>query len=109
MSEENTGRTGLHAAALADDAAAVEKLLASGSDPNAKDAYLQTPLILAAEKGSVRALSALCAHSATRVDQQDSFGRSALHWSCQRAELHAVELLLQKDKVSVRCLRPLPH
>jgi ankyrin repeat protein len=71
------GRTPLHYAALADDAAAVRTLLSQGADPDAADRQGFTALHLAAQQGAISAAGALLAAGA-RVDAVNSYGNTPL-------------------------------
>ena len=55
---------GLHAAAAQDDKAELERLAASGADPNARDGHGRTPLMVAAHQGAHAAAAALIAAGA---------------------------------------------
>src|SRR6266850_2310958 len=50
---------GLHAAAAKGDAAAIERLIAAGQNPNAQDPHSRTPLHVAAHFGHQAAAQAL--------------------------------------------------
>lgn len=74
---EPSHRSPLHHAVIADDAAAVEALLAGGASPDAQDADGITPLHLAAQEGSHSAAAALLRAGAS-VDVQNSSGNTPL-------------------------------
>jgi len=74
---DRLGRGPLHYAALEDDLAGVEALLASGADPNASDRQGMTPLHFAAQEGSLR-VAALLLGSGADVDVVDAFGNAPL-------------------------------
>jgi ankyrin repeat protein len=68
---DDTGRTALHAAALQNDLRSVSSLLKENTvDVNQLDAYEQTAVVLAAEKGSTDIVLALCSHEATNLALQ---------------------------------------
>jgi ankyrin repeat protein len=68
---DDTGRTALHAAALQNDTRSVSTLLKEHFfDVNQLDAYEQTAVVLAAEKGSTDIVLALCKHEATNLALQ---------------------------------------
>jgi ankyrin repeat protein len=68
---DDTGRTALHAAALQNDLRSVSTLLLENSvDVNQLDAYEQSAVVLAAEKGSTDIVLALCNHEATNLALQ---------------------------------------
>jgi ankyrin repeat protein len=71
------GRTPLHYAALANDAAAVSRLLSEGADPNVPDQLGFTALHFAAQQEAVAAAGALLAAGA-EVDAINSYGNTPL-------------------------------
>jgi CubicO group peptidase (beta-lactamase class C family) len=83
----------LHAAALTGDDAAVRELIAAGADPNARDAYGSTPLIIAATFGRPDVVSELIAAGAD-LDIQNGDGSSALHAAAFLGRTRIVEMLL---------------
>jgi ankyrin repeat protein len=74
---DRQGRTALHYAALADDTAAVSRLLSEGADPNVADRDGFTALHFAAQEGAVAAAGALLAAGA-QVDAVNSYGNTPL-------------------------------
>jgi len=74
---DRLGRGQLHYAALEDDVASVEALLANGADPNVSDRQGMTPLHFAAQDGSLR-VAALLLESGADVDVVDAFGNGPL-------------------------------
>ncbi|MET3905089.1 ankyrin repeat domain-containing protein [Paenarthrobacter sp. 4246] len=74
---DRMNRTALHHAALENDVAAVEQLLADGASPDAQDKAGFTPLHFAAQEYSVEASAALLGAGAT-VDLQNGWGNTAL-------------------------------
>ncbi|CAM9091522.1 unnamed protein product [Ectocarpus fasciculatus] len=99
--QDETGRTSLHQAAVKGDVDEVGFLLSSGANPNTQDAHLQTPVTLAAERGLYEVVKALAEHDATDINRQDSFGRTPLHWCAKRCDLKAAKVLLGTGKASV--------
>jgi ankyrin repeat protein len=67
----------MHSAALDNDVAAIEALLAVGELPDAQDSRGFTPLHLAAQQGSFEAAAALLDAGAA-VDAENSFGNTPL-------------------------------
>ncbi|SDE06773.1 ankyrin repeat domain-containing protein [Aquimonas voraii] len=90
------GRTALHEACLAGNAAIVAALLKAGADPARADDHGATPLMEAARAGSLACVEALRRKSPA-VDALDSAGRSALHIACgsARADAEVITRLLQ--------------
>ncbi|CAN0157602.1 unnamed protein product [Ectocarpus sp. 12 AP-2014] len=99
--QDETGRTSLHQAAVKGDVDEVGFLLSSGANPNTQDAHLQTPVTLAAERGLYEVVKALAEHDATDINRQDSFGRTPLHWCAKRCDVKVAKLLLGTGKASV--------
>jgi hypothetical protein len=90
------GRTALHEACLAGNAAIVAALLKAGADAGRADDHGATPLMEAARAGSLACIEALRRKSPA-VDALDSAGRSALHIACgsARADAEVITRLLQ--------------
>lgn len=70
-------RSPLHTAAMADDVAMLEALLAAGESPDVQDEQGFTPLHFAAQEHSLSAGVALLNAGAT-VDLENAFGNTAL-------------------------------
>lgn len=81
----------LYAAIRANDLPGLKTLLASGISPNTADSRQITPLMAAAEAGSVEAMRLLIARGAD-VNAQNAVGSTALMWSVSDAR--KVRLLL---------------
>eukprot|EP00611_Tribonema_gayanum_P000481 TRINITY_DN10334_c0_g1_i3.p1 TRINITY_DN10334_c0_g1~~TRINITY_DN10334_c0_g1_i3.p1 ORF type:complete len:296 (-),score=55.72 TRINITY_DN10334_c0_g1_i3:91-978(-) len=99
---DENGRARLHQAALCGNLQAVVDLLHvvggnSADLVNPQDAFQQTPLLLAAEKGHAAVVLALIKHEDTLVGLQDKFGRTALHWCAQHGDVEAVSALLDRQ------------
>lgn len=67
----------LHELASTASASEVQKAIAAGADPNARDAHGQTPLMYAADHGNLEALSALTSAGAD-IDARSYAGWTAL-------------------------------
>ena len=74
---DRMNRTALHHAALENDVATVEALLADGASPDAQDRAGFTPLHFAAQEYAVGAAAALLQADAT-IDLQNGWGNTAL-------------------------------
>ena len=70
----------MHAAALSGHASTVRLLLEHGSDIDAQDLLMHTPLFRACEMGHTDVVQALIDGGA-QVEVIDQDGRSPLHWS----------------------------
>lgn len=92
---DQQGRSALHRCAKEDAAEVCEALLDAGVDVNARDPKAQTPLMLAANLGSMRVLQrlSLAKVQASAVDQH---GNSALHHAvnAENARVEVIDLLL---------------
>ena len=85
--------TTLHAALLAEDIPTLERLLASGSPLEIRDAQHRTPLMWAVQLGDAEAVERLLAQGAD-PDANDPFGDTALTWAVVQRRLDLVDLLL---------------
>ena len=85
--------TGLHAAALSGHASTVRLLLEHGSDIDAQDLLMHTPLFRACEMGHTDVVQALIDGGA-QVEVIDQDGRSPLHWS---VVLPSMSIVLNDD------------
>lgn len=72
------GETALHAAVLAEQAAAVELLLKAGANPSAASDFLRTPLHYAAMKGDLRMVKSLI-DAGSNIFALDARGSTPLH------------------------------
>ena len=86
----------LHAAGFG-DAAALEKLLKEGGNPNsrAKNKTSRTALILAAIGGKLGTINVLLAHEA-KLEDKDFAGNTALNWAALRGHTQVVSALIKK-------------
>jgi hypothetical protein len=112
------GCTPLHHAAAAGAVLLVERLLAAGARPNHANYKGSTPLIQAAVHGHTTVISTLLAHGRdgggggggsggggggsgggrkVKVDQQDSSGRTALHWAAAVGAVGCADLLVTSN------------
>jgi len=92
----NTGRTLLHEAVIHGQSELVYFLISHGANPNAQDAHLKTPLILAAEYTQVEILNnSMIGIFPMDINIQDSFGRTVLHWACGKGLIEVCTKLIQ--------------
>lgn len=97
---DGQGRTALHhlcqqPALTGADVAHLRQLLQLGADVSARDEFGRTPLALVCrESGHPEAVAALLGAKAA-ADSEDDWGRTPLHWCCDRSHLVAAELLLE--------------
>lgn len=85
----------LHIAASNNQFEVVERLLASGADPNAKSPAQMTPLHSAADGGYKDIVNILLAHNAS-IDIAGPHGATPLHLAAHRGRMSVVELLLRE-------------
>ncbi len=91
--KDSNGRTALHRAAKANDAAAIPILLFSGADINAKDNVGKTPLHYAIQAGNSAAISVLLFIGAD-INAKDNAGLTPLHYAAQANNAAAIPVLL---------------
>jgi len=91
--------TVLHAAAAADDADAVTRLLDLGADVNTKASHDLTPLHVAARAGSAQALSALLEKDKSGIDNKTRQGHTPLEAASLAEKMATVDVLLEADAV----------
>jgi len=82
----------LYAVIRAGDLNGLKALLDGGASPNARDSKDITPLMYAAETGSVAEMRILVEHNA-EVNARNAFGATALMWSA--SDVQKVRLLLE--------------
>jgi outer membrane protein assembly factor BamB len=93
--QSQSANDNLLAAAKTGDAAALELLLTSGADVNARTAYGVTALHLAADKGHLEVVQVLLRHKAD-INLKDTFyGSSALTWAADKRHTPIVAALLE--------------
>ena len=73
-----------------------KKLINCGADINAKDSFVRTPLMIAAEYGKLEIVKLLLDRGANTYIQTQNFskGHTALIYACERGHLDVVEELL---------------
>jgi len=97
-SVDRKNRTALHVAADRGRAAAVELLLSSGAEVDARDGKARTPLHLAAFRGHVNVARRLLEHGASK-DLTDRTGKRAIDAAAARGRREIVNLLLDEEIV----------
>ncbi|XP_008551404.1 nuclear factor NF-kappa-B p100 subunit isoform X2 [Microplitis demolitor] len=79
----------------------VDALLEAKADFNVRDDTGWTPLQLAAENGSLRAIDSLIKAGDDVNSTERSFGRTALHIAVEGGHIEVVKYLLEKTKIDV--------
>ena len=79
--QDENGNTALHHALYGSDVSCeiLSCLIGSGADVNGVNKVKHTPLMIAAKRGHINALTLLIKHGAHDVDLQDDDGNTALH------------------------------
>lgn len=78
-----------------------------GNEVNSTTANRDTPLMIAAERGHVEFLSALLAHPATKVNEVDVDGKTALCRAVEASQASTVRCLLAANDINVTLGTPL--
>lgn len=89
-------QTALHVAVLRN--AHISLLLEKGANPNSKDRYGKTPLMLAALNNNIPAIDALLSNSAVNANVMDESQYTALRMVVDSGNLAAIKLLVEKGK-----------
>lgn len=84
-------------AVKSDDASSVRSLVQKGFDPNTRDAYSQTGLLIAIKEPSPRVFEVLLASPKTNVDALNSKDESPLMLAALKGTQEQVNALLQRD------------
>jgi len=71
-------------------------LLLRGLDPNVENKFLETPIFIAAEMGSINVLALLLDFNGTRVDKQDKFGDNIMHVAARDGQHEVISYLINK-------------
>ncbi|XP_025080928.1 E3 ubiquitin-protein ligase MIB2-like [Pomacea canaliculata] len=98
---DNNKSSYVHLAAYYDMATVIGLLVAQGADINAKDKDMDTPLLIAVQRGSHRAMEAFLSMSGIDVRTKNNRGFSALQLACQEGYAREVEKMLAIDKSGV--------
>jgi ankyrin repeat protein len=93
--EDEEGLKPLHHCALREQSEIASFLLNAGCDPNSKTNSEQTPLILAAIKGSTKVLGILLKWPTTSLSEMDKDGDTALHCAVHGRRYQALCALLE--------------
>ena len=87
--QNENGNTALHYALYGSDVSCeiLSCLIGSGADVNGVNKVKHTPLMIAAKRGHLNALTLLIKHGAHDVDLQDSDGYTALHYAVYGSDI----------------------
>ena len=92
--------TGLHAAAAANDAAAIARFVASGAALDARDGDQRTPLLLATRANAIDAARALIAAGAD-VNAKDGIADTPFLYAAAEGRLEILRLILATGKANL--------
>jgi len=97
--QDELGNTGLHYLCMNDDPVLAEKLINAGAKVNIENSHMETPLHLAAARGSILLIKLLLAKKAD-INAQDRFGITPLIAAIRNKQVPAAEffILLDADK-----------
>ena len=73
----------LHYAAKGQQPKLVHYLLSRGLKPTIQNKFNETPLFSASESGSYECVYRLCKEKENKIDHQDKFGDTALHFAAR--------------------------
>jgi ankyrin repeat protein len=90
------GWTALMIASVGDYESVVQALVEAGADVNQVDVYGWTPLMRAIYEGRASAAKALLAVPALKVNAQNEYGATALHYAAAAGNAALVRLLLKR-------------
>jgi ankyrin repeat protein len=93
--------TGLHVAAYFGLIGVTIRLLEKGHDPNHKDTYSQTPLLLAARYGHLVVVKLLLDSGQVDIDSKDRNNQTPLSYAAENGHRTVVKLLLGTGQVDV--------
>ena len=87
--QDENGNTALHHTLYGSDVSCeiLSCLTGSGADVNGVNKVKHTPLMIAAKRGHLNALTLLIKHGAHDVDLQDSDGYTALHYAVYSSDI----------------------
>lgn len=68
--------------------------LLKGLDPNVENRFLETPLFIAAEMGSLEVLEILCSDGRCKADKTDKFGDTLMHLAARDGQDEIVTYLI---------------
>lgn len=86
--------TPLHGAARNGHLEIVQKLLAKGADPNAKNENGYTALHFTSQAGKLEVIRALLADKRTEINIKDNLRRTPLYFASREGHVEIVQLLL---------------
>ena len=92
----NFGEGLLHYAAKGNQEMMTAYLLLRGLNPNVENRFLETPIFIAAEMGSMNVLTLLVDFKQTKVDQTDKFGDNIMHFAARDGQYEVIEYLIAK-------------
>ena len=86
----------LHYAAKGNQSKLTAYLLLRGLDPNVENRFLETPIFIAAEMGSIEVLNMLASDARCKAEHQDKFGDTIMHVAARDGQTEILNYLLTK-------------
>lgn len=92
----------LHFAAKGCQPKTVHYLFLRGLRPTIINKFNETPLFAAAESGNLDVVNRICKEKDNKIDHQDKFGDTALHFAARDGQTEVCEYLIKKHKRLVK-------
>ena len=80
----------------------VHYLILLGIRPTIMNKFNETPLFAAAESGNIDAVNRICREKDTKIDHQDKFGDTPLHFAARDGHQEICEYLIKRNRRMVK-------